>query len=487
MPLALFRPRMVYLLIVFTALWSTTVNRVAYSAEVLLPELGDASSSISSPAQEYELGQRWLRYFRGRVPLSNDPFLYSYLESLLQKLAIHSKLRDKRLDLIIVDDSRLNAFAVPGGIVGVNTGLFSFAESEQQLASVLAHELAHLSQRHYARSAEQQKASNLVAVAGLLAGVALAATAGGDAGVAALSAVQAGTLESQLRFSREMEQEADRLGMQTLVVAGMNPYAMPEMFEQMLQSARFQRRPPEFLLTHPITESRIADTKLRANRHPRKQYKENLWFHLMKARVLLSQEAKLSNAIKRFTEDLRYGSTASIDAARYGLCLSYTQNGQYDKARETLQPLLEKAPSNIAYTVAHADIQAGNNRFDQALTIIRSALQDYPNSYPLNVRYAELLMEAGQYELAESLLEKQVMEYPKDVYLWYLLAEVNGLAGNILNVHLSRAEYFMLYARFQKAEIQLQNALKLANKDLRLQTQIKQRLKHLKKLSNKEK
>lgn len=429
-------------------------------ADFNLPELGDASSAIVSPKQEYDLGQTWLRLYRSRVPTSSDPLIHSYTEQLLNRLAKSSQLKSRQLELIVVKNSSMNAFAVPGGVVGVHTGLFLYAESEAQFASVLSHELAHLSQRHFARGVEKAQKASLPTMAAMLASLVLAATAGGDAGLAALTATQAAALDSKLRFSRQNEQEADRIGMQTMVAAGEDPYAVPDMFERMLKATRYSRRPPEFLLTHPVTESRIADSLNRAGKFKRQQHPESLDYHLMRARIQLKHENTPQDAVKRFAGELERDS-ASPEASRYGLVIALTDSGQFERARATLKPLLLKSPKKPAYVIAAADIEANNN-IETALQLLETELNTTPTHHAYNVRYAELLMKAGDYALSEEVLARHVRRKPKDDYVWYLLAEVHGLAGNILGVHEARAEYFILNGIYDKAQVQLKNALKLS-------------------------
>ena len=226
-----------------------------------LPVLGDSVSGTISTQQEYEFGRELLRQIRRETPMLDDPLMMEYIISLTYKLAVKSELRDHRLEFVLIDNEILNAFAAPGGIVGVNAGLFLFAENEGQFASVLAHELAHISQRHYARSVQEAQKSALPSVAGLLASLIIASTVGGDAGQAALMTTQAVGQENRLRYSRSNEQEADRIGIRTLYNAGFDPNDMAGMFEQMMRMQSFSRRLPEFLSTHPLDENRIADSK----------------------------------------------------------------------------------------------------------------------------------------------------------------------------------------------------------------------------------
>lgn len=458
-----------------SASWLTHAS--AAPTELQLPSFGEASAGLISPSEEYELGQKLIRRYRGGLPTSTDPFIEGYLRQLVQKMAYASDLSDKRFDLLVLDNPTLNAFAAPGGIVGVNTGALLVAQTEQQLASIIAHELAHLSQRHYARRLQQQQTTSMASYAAILAGILVAAASNSDSGYAVLPAIQAAAIEKSLRFSRQMEQEADRIGMDTLTRAGYDAEGMPEMFEQMLKLARFRSKVPEFLLTHPITESRISDSASRAARYPKRAPAPvSEQYQLMRARVMLHHESSPQVAVKRFTEELN-GRNLSPVAARYGLVLAKTQAGQLEDARKELAILRQQLSDEAVLAVAEADIAAAEQKYDIALATLRTALADRPNSHPLNVRYAELLMAAGQYSLGESVLQAHVKRHPDNAYVWYLLAEVHGLAGHILEVHKARAEYFILNGIYDKAEIQLRNALRLLKEgDRQDKARIEQRL-----------
>ena len=432
------------------------------NSDIRLPDLGGAGSGIISPAREYKLGQAWLRAFRSQVRTSSDPILQEYLEDLVNNLANYSQLKSHRMDLVIVPNPTINAFAVPGGVVGVNTGLFLYAGNEDQMASVLAHELAHLSQRHYARSLEASSNASIPTLAGILAGFILAATAGADAGLAAITATQAAALNNQLRFSRQNEQEADRIGLQTMVSAGRDPHASAEIFERMLRETRYSSRPPEFLLTHPVTESRIADARNRAGRENTEQhFPNNEYFYLMQARVRLLHAENANFAAKIFTHEI-IGDTPSVTGSRYGLALALTKSGQYQQAQSEIDKLLAQDPQNHLFLIAQAELDAAIGEFDRAKKHLDQGLTLKPSNHALNTALAELLMEAGRYSQAELVLTEHTARRPTDEYLWYLTAEVRGLSGNILGLHQARAEYFILNGIYDKARKQIDNALKLA-------------------------
>ena len=473
--------RKLFIRLCMSLLLAMATTSLTLGADLQIPDLGDPSGGLISPAQEYDLGQKWLRIYRAQVPTTRDPFLQVYVENLIRNIAAFSELKDRRLDILVIENATLNAFAVPGGIIGVHTGLFRYSETEEQLASVMAHEVAHLSQRHYARRIQQQKNATLPTLAAMLAGILIIATTGSDAGLAAISMAQAGALQAQLRFSRQMEQEADRIGMETLVRTGMSPHAMPEMFQQMLKAHRFQRRPPEFLMSHPVTESRISDSQLRAQNYKKRISPVNIEFQLVKARAELLHQQAGNVAVKKFQDEL-LGNRFTSEAAQYGLVLALIQARQFDDAAKELQPLREGSPKNVFYLVAEAQIATGKEDFDTAIKLLTNKLKTLPNHHALNVRLAEVLMKAGQYKTCKELLQKHVKRRPKDDYLWYLLAEVNGLAGHILDVHLTRAEYFKLNGLFDKAEIQLNNALRMSVKDEHMKAKITQELRQVRRL-----
>ena len=432
-----------------------------------LPVLGDTTSGMVSPQQEYELGRAWLSAFRSRVRTLDDPLLQQYLENLTLELAQHSELSDFRLELVIVNNPTLNAFAVPGGVIGVHTGLFRFAESEHQLASVLAHELAHLSQRHFARGLENRKASSVGTMAGLLAGIVLAATVGGDAGMAAMSMTQAAALESSLRYSRQNEQEADRLGIQTLYQSGRDPAAVSGMFERMLAATRYTgHRPPEFLLTHPLTESRVADARARANNYPQRQYPLKPQYHLMRSRALLWMEGNPAKAAQRFKNEMD-GVSVSRDASAYGLAIAYSHMGNHSQAASTLAPLLERDPDNVILRLATIELARNRGDYDAALEEISRLEGLHGNNYALQRYKGETLMKAGNYRAASEVLRNLSRQRPKDPEVWYELAEVSGLAGDIVGVHKARAEYFILIGVYDKAREQLTYARRLVADNFR--------------------
>ncbi|MEZ5572065.1 MAG: M48 family metalloprotease [Halioglobus sp.] len=411
------------------------------------------------------------------MPTIDDPLLFDYLENLVYKLANHSNLDDRRIELVIVDNPTLNAFAVPGGVIGIHNGLLMWAETEDELATVLAHEIAHLSQRHFSRGVEFQQKLQPITLAAMLASFVLMATAGGDTGMAALSATQAASQNSALRYSRANEQEADRIGMQTVVDADMDPHAASVMFERMLQATRYSdhEQIPEFLRSHPLSENRIADTRNRARKYPKHYREPDLAYQLMRARVITELTDTPQQAVDRFRGELE-GTPRSREASIYGLVLALTAAGHPDEASLELDSIWSKSPDRLEYVIADADIDMARNRPDQAAKKLEQRLKISPGNHPLTMSYATALMRNQQPHIAEEVLLAQSKRRPGDPGLWYLLAEVQGLSGNIVGLHQSRAEYFILNGALDDATKQLTYALRLTHNNFLTSARINQRL-----------
>ena len=372
---------------------------------------------------------------------------------------------------------RLNAFAAPGGIVGVNGGLFLNAKTEGEYASVLAHELAHLSQRHFARGVEAQQRMQLPMMGALLIGIVAAAAGAGDAGIAAIAGTQAAAIQEQRRFSRQNEQEADRIGILNLEKAGYDPRNMPSMFERLMRQYRYDAKPPEFLLTHPVTESRIADTRNRAEQAPKGGTEDSQRYQLIRARVQLQFEETPGLAAKRFRAEL--DENPKRDSARYGLALALIKGGRLNEARDALKPLLDKAHNDVTYNLAQIDLDVTNNRLADAQQRVERMRTLYPANYPLQQARIDLLLKQNRPAEAEKALDALLKNRPDDPDVWYDVAEVRGLSGNTIGLHQARAEYFALVGDFDQALQQLDYAKQRAGSNFVLASKIDARQREL--------
>lgn len=446
-----------------------------------LPQLGDSTSAIISPEKERTLGRAWLRQLRAQAPTIADPLLTSYLEHLVYLLASNSELKEPQIELVIVNSPQINAFAVPGGVIGLNAGLLLHARSEDELAAVIAHELAHLSQRHFARGLDFSQRSSWTNLAALLASVAVMATAGGEAGMAALATTQAAAIDQQLRFSRHNEREADRVGIQTLARSNMSVHAMPDFFEQLLKATRYSGdHPPGFLLTHPVTQERISDARNRVQNLPSKPRSQNLDFYLMKVRTNVEYARDKVSLIKELTDNLSRKSTSNTEVTLYALANALQESNRFEDAIQKIDNLLAIRPENLIYLTTKAEILNDAGRYKEAQVFTENALEITPNNYPLSVAYAEALVRNNQASRAAAILKQQILNKPNVPYLWYKLSEAYGKTGDISGVHESRAEYLFRVGRTNKALEQMRYALAASKENFATQSRLRKRIQEIK-------
>ncbi|MCH2346246.1 MAG: M48 family metalloprotease [Pseudomonadales bacterium] len=439
-----------------------TLPTLSGHAQTPLPSLGDRISGTVSLDQEYEMGQQFLSQIRRSASTIPDALLNDYLENITYKLASRSQLQDHRLSFIIINSEELNAFAAPGGIIGVNTGLFLNAQTEAEFASVMAHEIAHVSQRHFARGVDEAQAGRVPQLASLLASILVMATSQAEHGMAAITAAQGRAIENQLRFSRSHEAEADRIGQDNMYYSGFDPEAMGTLFERLIALNRFGRRPPEFLLSHPLTESRVADARGRAVRYTPREYFNNLEYQTMRARVLGHYATDKEALIMEYRKKLDESTTEfTRDANRYGLAIGYWEDEKYAEATTILSPLLQKDPNRISYVVTQAEIYTAQNEPRQAINFLRRHLEINPNNHSLTMAYIDALQESRAYTEAAETMERHTQIRNNDHNLWFQLSETWGQAGNISKVHQARAEYFILLQDFRSAREQLRFALRI--------------------------
>jgi len=480
-------PRLLLLpaLLCLTALgYSLTAHAEAMpSAEpARLPLLGDSVSASISPEKEFRIGRAWLRMLRHNAPIISDPISQDYTEHFIYKLASNSELQSPNLEIVIIDSPVINAFAAPGGVIGVNGGIFLAAERPDEVASVISHELAHLSQRHYARSMEEASKNQWASMAALLATVVLASRGGFDAGMATLATAQAAAIQNQLQFSRQNEQEADRIGMQTLINSGYDPHAMPRFFETLQKSMQYSGfKTPEYLLTHPLTENRIADVKNRADRYRfDTPIHSNVEFDLMRTRMLVHFSGDKVGLIKQFQQSIQQSHSAENPIALYGLSYALWKNNQTDDAAKHAKVLLKRDPNRASYIILNTDIAITANKAGEALALIKTPALNSPDSYPLNMTLANAFMRAKQYNAAVEKLQSLSRRRPTDPAVWEALAEAYGHAQNAVGVHQARAEVLFLTGSTELAVEQLTYAANMAKDNFQLVSKIKYRQSEMK-------
>ncbi len=445
-----------------SALAAALVSQITvpvWANEQSLPTFGGLGGGIISDQMEMEIGQQVLSSLRRSAPQIQDPLTTDYVQTMVHRLLPSVPLNDKRLTLILIDSPDLNAFAVPGNVVGVNGGLFLSSDSEQQFASVIAHELAHLSQRHFARRLEQQDNAAPMALAGMIAGIVLSAVTKSDIGVAAIAGTQALSIQNMLQYSRAHEQEADRIGLQIMADADLDPRGMPAMFEQMMKQNRLQGNYlPEYLSTHPLTQSRVSDTRSRAEQYPARAIPDSLEYHLIRARMQAHYAETPMAGVKHFEQLRQHPDGAGHPAVRYGLAVAFLGNGQPDLAAAELQNLLDQHPGRITFQVTLAEALLGMNNPQAATSLMREALKRNPDNYPITDMLARTELDTGNAAGAVAALKRLTRQFPEREHLWLRLVEAEGQARNIVGVHQAQAEYELLMGDLPAARRQLLQA-----------------------------
>lgn len=442
------------------------------SNEQTLPSLGGGYASASDA--EYRLGRAWLRQFRAHAPQWQDPIAHDYLDGLIDRLAPHSQLGDLDVTSVMVDNRTLNAFAVPGGVVGINAGLFAFAEDEGAFVSVIAHELGHLSQRHYARSSERAEQTQLPAMAGMLAGMLIAAGGGGNAGIAAAMGSQAALIQDQLTYSRRYEQEADRVGLQAMADAGYDPDAMASMFRSLQRMASLQGgTPPEFLLTHPVSESRLSDAQSRAAQmNVAARYGSDTLYDMIRGRALLKiHQQSPEQAVSRMARE-----DADDTAQRYISALVDAKNGQVDAALQALDQLADEQPDLAMLPGSAAEVALQAQRYNAAIRRSQQLLRLMPDYLPAQLVLAEAQLQRDP-DAAYDVLRDVTAQHPENPQGFNLLTEAAGRSGRNGWGHLARAEYLQLTGRMDSGIRQLDIAEDAAERenDQRALARIEQR------------
>jgi predicted Zn-dependent protease len=444
-----------------------------------LPEIGDPTGTLMTPQQEKELGAAFFRSLHAELEVSQDPEVNDYIQSIGQKLAGASDNPTQAFHFFVVSDPTINAFAGPGGYIGVNSGLILTSEAESELASVLAHEIAHVTQRHLYQTFQAAGRLALPTAAAMLAAV-LLGTKSAQLGHAALMAAQAANVQYQINFTRDNEAEADRVGMQILSKSNFDPRAMPTFFERMQQSTRFVGRElPEFLLTHPVTVSRISDTRGRAEQFSYRQYPDSLAYQLIRAKLRVQTAARPQDALNYFKAVRGQGTKLQQDVSEYGLALALIANARAQDAKPILQRLMETYPEQSQLPNALASAELETKHYPKALQLYESALQRFPENRALTLNYARTLLTTGKAKQARSLLHEYSRRHSPAPEVYKLIAQAYSQLGNEAESHRYLAESYYAAGQRQAAILQLRLARKTSGDNFYLNSIIDERLKQL--------
>jgi predicted Zn-dependent protease len=456
-----------------------------------LPALGDVAADDLSPANERRFGEQIMRQVRRDPAYLPDPDTGDYLNALGLRLVSVSPARYMDFEFFAVRDPLLNAFAFPGGFIGVHSGLVLGAANESELASVLAHEIGHVEQRHIARMLAKQREGSFIAIGALLLAL-LAARSGssssGDAAQAAIMAGQAAAVQQQLNFSREAEREADRVGFQTLVGAGFDPAGMASFFSRLQQGTRiYESAAPEYLRTHPLTVERLSDIQNRAREASVRPRPDSLDFQLVRSRLRVLQDESpqgLRDSALYFRNQIDSRSAPSPTAAYYGLALASMKLNEHAAAVEAARsarlssqapsPMLDKIVSQTRYAAARNDAERA-----EAIRLAAEAATRYPVSRLTALHYVDMLQNSGRHETAVAFLREQLAISRSDPRLFELLARSYERLGRRTLQHQATAELYLLLGSAPAAIDQLQLARRANDADFYTMSEVDARLRQL--------
>lgn len=443
-----------------------------------LPTLGDTERDSLSPIMERKLGEEIMRDLRKNVDYLDDALVRDYLNKLGNNLlSSQADLRgEAQYDFFFfaVRDPMLNAFALPGGNIGLHSALIFAAQSESELASVISHEIGHVTQRHIARMLGQQKQDMLIPLAGVLLGILMARTGGsGDVTGALLAGSQGLALQRQLSFGRDAEREADRVGFQILESAGFDTSGMVNFFKRLDASHNHRDSVPPYLQTHPLNSERIADMDARVRSHVQPAHADSLDFYLIKSRVLLLQDMSTQGVIDArayFENQLEKKQRVQTVAAKYGLALLALKDHNPARAKVLLDEakLASLAPDNVILESLYLDIllsadYAQKNISDkhiEALNAAKLASARFPKSRSIMLQYVNALMLNKKYDDAVTALRDQILTTSKDGDLYELLAKAYASQGKVALQHITLADAYALSGSFSEALEQLNIARK---------------------------
>ena len=428
-----------------------------------LPDLGDPSQIAISANQERQLGEEIMREIRADKDYLDDPELVDYLNQLGYRLVGGIGSRQD-FEFFAIRDPSINAFALPGGFIGVHTGLILAAQSESEVASVLAHEIAHVTQKHLARMIEGQKTSQITSLVALAIAI-LAARSNSQISNAAMATAGALNVQSQLNFTRENEREADRVGLQVLEGSGFDTRGMASFFERLQRGTRlYETGAPAYLRTHPLTYERIADIQNRIQSTPYRQVTDSPEFLLLRAK-LQADLGSPRDAVASMETNLRERKYASEMAQRYGLAAALLRAGDAAAAAKQIAPLRKQFPPHPIIETLGGQVLFANDQQKAALELYRQAIRSFPQHRALVYGYADALMSTGQDQDALAFLSSYLQTQRADPRLYDLQARAYAGLGRRLPQHRAQAEAFVLRGNLVAAIDQLQRAVKSGDGD----------------------
>ncbi|MBN4053027.1 M48 family metallopeptidase [Gammaproteobacteria bacterium AH-315-K14] len=422
-----------------------------------LPDIGKVGARVLSPREEQQIGQEFMRSVRSGLNLLDDRPTTAYLQGLADRLASSLDEEHQPITVFWVNDPSINAFAGPGGFIGVHTGLLLSAQTEAELASVVAHEIAHVTQRHLVRSFQANQRMSLPTMGALIAALVLGASSP-QIGEAVLATTLATSAQQQLTHSRSNEQEADNIGLEMLFNAQYNPTAMVAFFETLQNKQRLvESAAPEFMRTHPLTLSRIADARNRAEQYPPSPANDATYFQLMQART----------AILTHTTPPEFATNTrnNLTTRQYLAALQAVEREQFNEARGILEALTKKNNHLVLFQYTAAQIELADNQPQKAHDLLKQTLAVFPGNLSVIELYVETLLRLEQAQEAKDLLSATLRKHPDQFYLYQPYAKAAAMLGQKSEAYRALAERQTAMGNLYQAVDYLRQALETPGLD----------------------
>ena len=429
--------------------------------DIKLPDMGSPADAMLSKGQESQIGRMIMRDIRRSGSVVEDPLVNEYVNEIGSRIVAQSNDGDHEFTFFVIDDPRINAFALPGGYIGVHTGLLEATRSEDELAGVVAHEVAHVTQRHIARAIHANSRQSILSTAMMLGAIIVAAAGGSaDAVQGAMAVAQGAAIQQQINFTRSNEFEADRVGIKALADAGFDPYGMASFFEVISRQTTTspEMRAPEFLRTHPVTTDRVAEARNRARDYPGIRSEDSVNYGIARTRMIVKRFDTAKEAVAYFE---RRPYENQNDTERYGLAVAYQRAGRYWEALDIFNDLLEKDDSVIAYHIGLGQTQVSLDRPRDALRTYERALALFPRNVPLVLDYGEKLLQLEQPQKAHSMLLDLLNNVPPTPEQVRLIARAASEAGEDAEAYYYLSEYRLMIGDLTGGIGYLRQALRL--------------------------
>lgn len=429
--------------------------------DIKLPDMGSPADAILNQSDESQLGRMIMRDIRRSGQVVEDPLVTEYINEIGNRIVPQTNDGDHNFTFFAVNDDRINAFALPGGYIGVHTGLVEATRSEDELAGVLAHEIAHVTQRHIARAIHANSRQSILSTAMMLGAIIVAAAGGSSDAVQGAMAVAQGTaIQQQINFTRTNEYEADRVGIAALADAGFDPYGMASFFEVMSRQTTTspEMRAPEFLRTHPVTSARIAESRNRARDYPVIRSEDSTTYGIARTRMIVARFDTAKEAVAYF-EKRPYENQTNIE--RYGRAVAYQRAGRHWEALDIFEDLLDDDRSVIAYHIGLGQALVALDQPRDALRTYENAIALFPRNAPLVLDYGERLLQLGQPTKAHELLLDLMNNVPPTPEQVRLIARAASEAGEDAEAYYYLSEYRLMIGDLTGGIGYLQQALQL--------------------------